>query len=170
MSDPDERRQAARILSEFALVLDDEKGALLDDRALAHDVSDKGFKAETRAELKQGQVVRFHLTLGKQEVRGRARIVWCHRTDLSFWAGAQFVGMSWSDRRRVRKITSPSEVDWVALGDKGLTALLILLAATLAWAALSDRIWRSVLSEIFPKMAAAVVMGFALRELLRPRR
>jgi len=170
LSVPENRREAPRILSQFSLVLTDEKGATLDDRAIAHDVSDKGFKAETQAELKPEQVVRFRLDLGVEEVRGRARIVWCQRTDMSFWAGAQFVGMSWSDRRRVRRITSPSDIEWGVIADKAATALLILLGTTLAWMAANNPVWREVLPGLFPKAVAAVVAGLALREFLRPRR
>lgn len=170
MNLPENRREAARILTDFSLILIDEKGSSLDDRAIAHDVSEKGFKAETQAELKQGQIVRYRLALSGQDLSGRARIVWCHRTDLSFWAGAQFLGLSWAHRRLIRRITSPSDVDWGVIGDKAITALSILVGTTLAWAALSNPVWRAVLPSLFPKAVAAVVMGFALRELLRPRR
>ena len=51
----DDRRTGVRILSEFPLTLLDDKGEGLDPHAVAHDVSDKGFKIESRAELKPGQ-------------------------------------------------------------------------------------------------------------------
>lgn len=170
MSSPDNRREAARILTDFSLVLIGDKGEILDDRAVAHDVSDKGFKVETQAELAQGQVVRYSLALRGQDLSGRARVVWCHKTDLAYWAGVQFLGLSWSHRRLIRQVTSPSDVDWGLIGDKAITALSILVGTTLAWAALSNPVWREVLPSLFPKALAAVVMGFALRELLRPRR
>ncbi|MFI5347790.1 MAG: PilZ domain-containing protein [Elusimicrobiota bacterium] len=170
MSGPEDRREAPRIFSDFSLQLTDEAGTGLDDRALAHDVSDKGFKAETQAELKPQQIVRFRVTIRGEEISGRARIAWAKRTDMSFWAGAEFLGMSWSDRRRVRRITSPSDVDWVKIGDNALSALVILGCTALAWAVMSSTTWRTVLSEIFPKAIAAVVMGLALREMFRPRR
>ncbi|MDE2142785.1 MAG: PilZ domain-containing protein, partial [Elusimicrobia bacterium] len=126
MSAPEDRREAPRILTDFSLRLSDEAGAPLDDRALAHDVSDKGFKAETSVEIKSGQIVRFRVTIRGEEISGRARIAWAKRTDLAWWAGAEFIGMSWSDRRRVRRITSPSDVDWVKIGGNAMTALVIL--------------------------------------------
>jgi hypothetical protein len=170
MSAPDNRRESVRILTDFSLILVDDKGEVLDDRAVAHDVSEKGFKAETQAELKEGQIVRYRLALRGQDIPGRARVVWCHRTDLSYWAGAQFLTLSWSHRRLIRQITSPSDVDWGVIADKAILALSILLGTILSWMALSSPVWRAVLPSLFPKAVAAIVMGFALRELLRPRR
>jgi len=170
MADETERRRAARILTDFSLVLLDEKGAELDGRALAHDVSDRGFKAETQAELAQGQMIRFRLSLiDGQEIRGRARVVWAHREELAFWAGAQFVGLSWGDLRRVRRVTSPSDVDWGAIADKAIVALSLLLVTSIGWIALSSPTWRGVLEDLFPKIVAAVAMGLALRVLLSRR-
>lgn len=167
----EERRRAPRILTEFSLYLMDEKGEELDGHSLAHDVSDKGFKVETQGELKKGQIVRYRLGLrGGDEVSGRARIVWTQKTDLSYWAGAQFLGMSWSDRRRVRKVTDPSSVDWGVIADKAIVALTLLLVTTVGWIVMTSAIWRGILEDMFPKVIAAVVMGFALRELLRSRR
>lgn len=170
MSSPEDRRQAPRILTDFSLRLADDAGAPLDERALAHDVSDKGFKAETAAELKAGQILRFRVTIRGEEISGRARIAWAKRTDLAWWGGAEFIGMSWTDRKRVRRITSPSDVDWVKIGGNAATALAILSLTALAWLASSSATWRTVLSELSPKIAAALAMGWALRELLRPRR
>lgn len=167
MSEETERRKAARILTDFSLILLDEKGGELDGRALAHDVSDRGFKAETQAELAKGQTVRFRLTVHEgREIRGRAKIVWSHREELAWWAGAQFVGLSWGDRRLLRRVTSPSDVDWNGIADRAIVALSLLLAVMVAWSALSSPVWRGVLEDIFPKAVAAVVMGFALKALL----
>jgi hypothetical protein len=163
----DERRQAARILTDFSLRLFDEKGGDLDSRALAHDVSDKGFKAETQAELKKGQTIRFRLgLLDGHEVTGRALIVWAHHEELAWWAGAQFVGLSWSEKRRIRKVTSPSDVDWGVIADKAIVALSLLLVTSVAWIVLTSPTMRVVMEDIFPKAVAAVVMGLALRALL----
>lgn len=166
----EERRRSARILSEFPLSLLDEKGELLDQHAVAHDVSDKGFKIETRAELKPGQFVRYALSLDVDgSIKGRVRIVWVERADLSYWAGAQFLGLSWGDRRRIRRFTSPSDVDWNALADKAIIALSILLVTLVGWNLLSSRLWRGVLAGLVPTAFAAFALGWALRELLRRR-
>ena len=166
----DERRTSARILSEFPLTLSDEKGETLDPHAIAHDVSDKGFKIETHAELKKGQTLRFALSLDADgDIKGRARIVWCERTDLSYWAGAQFVKVGWGDRRRLRRITSPSDVDWNALADKTILALSLLLGTVVGWRVLSSPLWRGVIGDLVPTAVAAFAMGWALKELIRRR-
>jgi hypothetical protein len=166
----DDRRGATRILTEFPLTLLDDKGEVLDPHAVAHDVSDKGMKIECRADLGKGQFVRFSLSLDADgDVKGRARIVWCERTDLSYWAGAQFLKMSWSDRRRVRRVTSPSQVDWNALADKAILALSILLVTTIGWRLLSSALWRGIIGDLIPTAIAAFAMGWALRTLLRRR-
>lgn len=168
MSGPDERRTSARILSEFPLTLLDDKGEVLDQHAVAHDVSDKGFKIESRAELKKGQFVRFALSLDADgDIKGRGRIVWSERTDLSYWAGAQFMKISWSDRRRVRRITDPSSMDWNALADKTILALSLLLATIVGWRLLSSNLWREIIGGLIPTALAAFAMGWALKELLR---
>jgi hypothetical protein len=164
------RRQSARILSEFPLVLLDEKGAELDRHAVAHDISDKGFKIESRAELKPGQLIGFALSLDADgDVKGRARIVWGEGTELSSWAGAQFLKMSWRDRRRVRKITSPSDYDWSELADKAIVAMSVALVTLIGWRMLSSALWREVLGRLVPAAAAALALGWALLVLLRRR-
>lgn len=170
MSASDERRTSARILSEFPLTLLDDMGEVLDQHAVAHDVSDKGFKIESRAELKKGQSVRFSLSLDASgDIKGRARIVWGERTDLSYWAGAQFMKISWGDRRRVRRITSPSSVDWNALADKTILALSLLLATLVGWRIWSSNLWWGIVAGLIPTALAAFAMGWALKELLRRR-
>ena len=163
-------RRAVRILSEFPLTLLGDDGETLDSHATAHDVSDKGFKIESRAELKPGQFVRFALSLDVDgSIKGRARIVWSERTDLSYWAGGEFLKMSARDRRRVRRITSPSDVDWNALADKAIFALSLLLATAIAWSLLSSALWRGIIGGLIPTALAALAMGWALRVLLRRR-
>ena len=170
MSARDNRRQSARILSEFPLVLLDEQGAELDRHAVAHDISDKGFKIETRAALKPGQLVRFALSLDADgDVKGRARIVWGEGSDLSTWAGAQFLKISWRDRRRVRRITSPSDYDWNELADKAILALSIVLVTVVGWRLLSSPMWRQVIGGLIPTALAALALGWALTVLLGRR-
>ncbi len=125
----DDRRRAARIFGDFPLILLDDDGAPLDARATAHDLSERGFKIESCAELKPGAFFRFSLSLDAgEQIEGRARVVWSEKTELSFWAGGEFLGMAAGDRRRVRRATSPSGVDWDALADKAILVLSVLLA------------------------------------------
>jgi hypothetical protein len=170
MSGPEDRRDAPRILTDFSLMLQDDVGVILDDRAFAHDVSGKGFKAETQAELKKDQMLRFSLAIRGEELQGRGRVVWVTKTDMSFWVGVQFSGMSWADQRKIRRVTSPGDVEWGQLADKAIVALLLLLGATVSWVVTTNPIWRQVVPSLLPKAAAAVVMGLALRVMLSPRR
>ncbi len=165
-----DRRRSVRILSAFPLTLLDDADKELDGHAVAHDVSDKGFKIETRADLKKGQSLRFALSLDADgDIKGRARIVWCERSDLSYWAGGEFIKMSRSDRRRVRRVTSPSDVNWNALTDKAILALSLLLATQVVRILLSSVLWRGVIGGMIPTTLAAFAMGWALRVLLRRR-
>ena len=165
--DGENRRKATRILSEFALTLLDDKGEVLDQHAVAHDVSDKGFKIESRAELKPGQFVRFALALDADgDINGRASIVWSERSDLSYWAGAQFLNIARRDLRRVRRITNPSAVNWNALADRLIISLSALLATILGWRLLSDPMWRGILGGLMPTVIAALVAGWALLAML----
>ncbi|HXT01049.1 MAG TPA: PilZ domain-containing protein [Elusimicrobiota bacterium] len=166
----DERRTSARILTEFPLTLSDDKGDVLDPHAIAHDVSDKGFKIETHAELSKGQTLRFALALDAEgDIKGRARVVWCERADVSYWAGAQFLKLSWADRRRMGRITSPSRFNWDALADRTILSLGLLLAAIVGYRALTSTLWRGILGDLVPAAVAAFAMGWALKELLRRR-
>lgn len=171
MSRPEDRRQAARILTEFPLVLHDEAGVLVDDRALAHDLSDKGFKIESNGALEKCQPILFRIQLSQGEsMRGRGRVVWVERTDLALWAGAEFVALSWSDRRRLRRITRPSDVEWGVIFDKAIIAAFWLTVTLMVWGVLTSYVWRSVVMDLAPKAFATVVLGWALREMLRPPR
>ena len=168
MSGFDDRRRSARIMSEFPLTLLNDAGEVIDQHAVAHDVSDKGFKIETRAELKLGQFVRFVLSLDSAgDITGRARIAWSERTDLACWAGGQFLKMSWRDRRRVRGVVNPSRVDWNELADKAILALSLLLVTLIGRSLLMSSLWRGILGDLLPTALAAFAMGWALRELLR---
>ena len=171
MSKPGERREAVRLLLRLPLALLDDAGAVLDDRAVAHDLSTKGFQAETQAPLKKDQTVGFRLELGAgDELRGRARIAWTRPTDLANWAGAEFVGLKRADVRRLKHALNPSSgVDWDALADRAIIALGASLAVLLLAALLGSSVWRIALFRFLPKAVAVVLMGWSLRELLRPR-
>jgi hypothetical protein len=164
------RRTSTRILSEFPVTLFNDKGEAVDPHAVAHDLSDKGFKVEARVELKVGQLVSYRLSIEAGELlTGRARIVWCQRTDLSYWGGAQFLNLSWSDRKRVRRATRPDGLNWDGIADKAIIALSVLLVTLVGWTAMHSPAWRALLGHMVPEAFAALLMGLALRELLRWR-
>lgn len=101
---------------------------------------------------------------------GRGRVIWVESTDLALWAGLEFIRLSWSDRRRLRRITRPPSVEWSIIVDKALTAALLFAATLAIWGALTSYIWRSLLWDLAPKAVATLALGWALREMLRPRR
>ncbi|HAZ08089.1 MAG TPA: hypothetical protein DCZ01_06110 [Elusimicrobia bacterium] len=171
MTHKDERRQTTRILNEFYVVLQDDKGGLIDDHALAHDVSDKGFKVETNGVLEKGQDLRFRLHLfERQEILGRGRVVWVDRTGLALWGGVEFRSLPGADRRRLRRLTRPSNVKWPVIIDKAFIAAFWATASVVLWIGLMSPVLRGVMLDLAPKALAAVAMGWSLKELLRPRR
>ena len=171
MSGSSNRRTSTRILTAFSLVLTDADGEIVDERAIAHDLSEKGFKLETQAALKKDQTVGYRLELSAGgEIKGHARIVWVQRTDLSNWGGAEFTRLTRDARKRVRREISPSDVDWGVIADKALVALVLILAVSVIGAGLNDFAWRRTTFEVFPQAVAIVAMGWSLLELVRPWR
>lgn len=167
-----ERRTSPRILTEFPLVLSDEKGAIIDARALARDVSDRGFQVETSGELVRGQPLSFALGVDAAlSLRGRGRTVWVERSPPIFRAGVEFVSLSWSDRRLLRRLCAPSPgVLWSEIVDKALMAVVLMTVVMLIWNVLSSRFWREILRGLAPRVVAIAALGWALREFLRSRR
>lgn len=164
----EDRRRAPRILSEYPLVIEDDRGTVLDDRALAHEVSEKGFKLETQAELDKEQRIRFKLVFDRgEELTGVARIAWTEKNEFARWAGAEFSALSWADVRRLRRLVDPSHVDWDALADKAVTALGTIVGVALIYKVLYSPTLREVLYTIFPKALATFALGWSLRELFR---
>ncbi len=121
------------------------------------------------AELKPGQFIRFSLALDAEgDVKGRARIVWSERSDLSYWSGAQFLKLSWGDQRRIRRVTNPSSVNWDGLADKTIVTLVVFLVTLLGWNVMMSPILRGlVVGGLIPTAFAAIAMGWALVVLLR---
>lgn len=169
----DERRAGARFITELGVVLSPSKGGEpLDDRATAHDVSVKGFKVETQAQLTEKMMLAFTLELSRGETAtGKGRVVWCNRDSFATWAGVEIVSMPWGDKRRLSRLVDPDGVDW-----ERLTSLCIKLAMILTVVAAAHRIvtsghLRELFGRLLPKMVALLVMGWALLNLLRrPRR
>lgn len=169
----EERRDGARLITELGVVLRPSKGGEpLDDRATAHDVSIKGFKLETQAQLTENMMLAFTLELPMGEsAAGKGRVVWANRDTFATWAGVEIVSMSWGDKRRLKRMVSPDGVDW----DR-LASLCVKLAMALTVIAAAHRIilsgqLRELFASLAPKIIALFVMGWALVGLLkRPRR
>ncbi len=171
MSPPEERRRSARLLSEYPLVLLDASGKVLDDRALAHDLSDHGFKSESQAKLERGQAVRFRLSLDAAgEISARGRVAWTQNLAMAEWAGVEFSGLSWGERRILRRVTRPAAADWSVVAGKAAAALFWIIGTALAARVLSSPRWRGFALSLLPAVVAALAMGAALLVLLRPPR
>jgi hypothetical protein len=165
----DERRTAARILTDFSLVLLDDQGAVIDEHAVAHDVSTKGFRAELHGEIAEKQVVRFRLSLdGGHELSGRARVAYVQRTDFGIWAGAEFIGLSWADRRLLKEASSGPRPNWIFVATRILLGVLWSGGALAFYIGIRSNFWRPQMLSLAPKAIAAVALGWALLELLTP--
>lgn len=169
----EDRRAGGRLLTELSVTLRPSKGGEpIDDRAIAHDVSIKGFKVETQAQLADNMLVSFTLELPKGETAtGKGRVVWTNRETFACWAGVEILSLPWSDKRRLGRLLNPHGVDW-----ERLTSLCVTLAAALMALAAAHRILtsahlRELAVALAPKIIALLVMGWALAGLLtRPRR
>lgn len=169
----DERRTGARFITDLSVTLRTSKGGdPIDDRATAHDVSVKGFKVETQAQLTENMMVAFTLELPAGETAaGKGRVVWCNRESFACWAGVEVVSMPWGDKRRLRKLVSPDGVDWDRLMGLCLRLAMILTVLAAAHRILLSGHLRELFARLAPKMIALLVMGWALVNLLkRPRR
>ncbi|NNN04552.1 MAG: PilZ domain-containing protein [Elusimicrobia bacterium] len=167
----DDRRGAARILTDCSLVLLDGKGGVIDEHAVAHDLSIKGFRAEMHGDIAENQPVRYRLALDEGcELKGRARIVWVQRTDFALWVGVEFVGLSWADRRLLKKSTSAPTANWMLIATKFLLAVVWIGGLLGFWIGIRSNFWRPQMFALLPKAIAAVALGWALLELLAPDR
>lgn len=161
-------RQPLPILSEFPVALLDDRGAALDMHAIAHQLSEEGFQAEAVSELREGQVVRYRLSLDTDGgISGFARVVWCERTDISYRAALRFLKLTMREKRRVRRVMNPSALDWSVIADKAIVALSLLIVTVLLWSALRRPLWRGIIAHLIPRALAALAMGWALLALLR---
>jgi hypothetical protein len=98
--------------SQLTLSISDESGRLIDSNALAHEVSVKGFVAETQLCLSPADVIVYTLaaTTG-QALRGRSVIVWAKKKKLSYLIGANFIDQSWIQRWELRRLIAQPSID-----------------------------------------------------------
>ncbi len=168
----DERRTGARFFTELSVVLAPSKGgAPIDDRATAHDVSLKGFKVETQAQLAQNTLVSFSLELPEgAHAAGKGRVVWSNRETFATWAGVEIVSMKWSDKRRLSQYLNPDNVDWTRLSSLSTTLVMVIIVVIAAHRIIVSAQLRSLLATLAPKILALFVMGWALVGMLKRRR
>ena len=117
---PQNRRRSARAFTDFDCVLTESSGRALDARATAHDLSVRGFRAETRARLQEGQTLRFliHLPRGATAA-GEGEVVWAGPDQLgNAHFGVRIVSMGWRDRTALRELLHPPGYDFVGLAQR----------------------------------------------------
>ena len=168
----DERRTGTRFLAEFSVALRPAQGgALIDGRATAHDLSVKGFKVETQAQLPENTLVSFSLELsGGASVAGKGRIVWSKRETLATWAGLEIVSISWGDKWRLNRLLHPNTLDWARLSHLFATLVMALTVLAAARRVLYSAPLRGLLILLAPKIIALLIMGWALAGLLKRKR
>ncbi len=165
----DERRSGARFITELSVVLRPSKGGeLIDDRATAHDVSMKGFKLETQAQLVENTIMAFTLELPRgAKASGKGRVVWCNRETFATWAGIEILSMPWGDKRRLSHLLTPERADWERIGDLCVKLVMVLVVLTATHRMLFSSSLRGLLGTLAPKIVALVLMGWALVGLLK---
>lgn len=127
------RRKYSRLLIDLPLTLWDSSGSLLDDKAMAHDLTRSGIGFETRAKLKNGMRVYFELELPRGEpAAGAARLIWVRHDDWGCWAGANITDIPWRDRRRLKRVIVGPGYDWAGLAWRILFAAFIVVAVLVA--------------------------------------
>jgi len=168
----DERRTGARFITELNVVLRPSKGgAPIDGRATAHDISVKGFKVESQAQLAEGSLIAFCLDLPRGDTAtGKGRIAWSNRETFASWAGVEILSMSWRDKRRLSRLLSPDTVDWDRLRNLVVTLVMVLTVLFAAHRVIFSPTLRGLFVKMAPKMIALFVMGWALTGLLKRSR
>lgn len=172
MSEGD-RREGARLITELSVVLRPSKGGdPLDDRATAHDISIKGFKVETQAQLAENMLVSFTFELPRGETAtGKGRVAWTNKETFASWAGVEILSMPWGDKRRLGRLLNPDSTDWERIANLCVKLAMILTVIAAAHRVLLSAHLRNLFAALAPKMIALLVMGWALVNLLkRPRR
>ncbi len=175
MSDREEeelpsRRSTARFLTDLDLEIADASGKVLDASAQAHDVTHKGFRAETKVEIKDGTVFRFTLKVEDAEpITGQAQVAWIGQSP---WGGTTFgakiVKISWRDSRRLAANLRSAGYDFVALAGKAMRMVWwIVVVAGLNAVIFHRPDAQKIFMELVPVMIALFFLGWGLLLLFR---
>lgn len=165
----EDRREGARLITEISVVLRPSMGGeAIDDRATAHDVSIRGFKVETQAQLAQNMMLSFTFEMPKGETAsGKGRVVWANRETFATWGGVEIVDMPWSDKRRLGKLLNPDSTDWERLANLCIKLAMIVTVLAAAHRVLLSGHLRGLAATLAPKIVALLVMGWALTGLFK---
>lgn len=166
---PNDRRDGVRYLTDLSVLLRPEKGGPpLDERATAHDVSLKGFRLESSAQVEPGTTLRFTLDLQRgARASGTGRVVWSRRETFATWAGVEIVDMPWGDRRRLRRMLHPDDVDWTSLMNLCVKAVMAITVVTAAHRVITSPELRRLLLALSPKILALFLLGWSIANFFK---
>ncbi|MFA6003786.1 MAG: PilZ domain-containing protein [Elusimicrobiota bacterium] len=124
----DPRRRHSRFLTDLRVTIWDSAQKLLDDRAVAHDVTRSGFGFETKVDIRHISRIFFELELSdRNTVTGAAQLVWTRRMDWGSWAGAQITELERGGARRIHRVIHGPGYDWKGLADRALISATIVI-------------------------------------------
>lgn len=168
----EDRRDGVRFLTDLSVVLRPAKGGPpLDDRATAHDVSLKGFRLESQAAIDTGTVLSFTLDLQRgARASGKGRVVWSKRETFATWAGVEITEMSWGDRRRLKQLIRPDEVDWTTLTQLCVKFVMAITVTAAAHRIITSPELRKFLWMMSPKILAVCLLAWAIANLFKGSR
>jgi len=166
------RRASARFLTDLDLVISDKDGTVLDGSAQAHDISPKGFRAETKLEMKEGDVFHFSLEAEDREeepITGRAQVAW---TGQNPWGGTnigvKITKISWRDSRRLAANLFRGGYDFAGLARKAMRAVWwVVLIAGINSVVFHQPTARKLFIDMAPVLAATFFFACGLLLLVK---
>ena len=164
------RRSMTRFLTDLDLVIADLSENVIDERAQAHDITPKGFRAETKASLKEGDKFKFHLQVEDEDpIVGLAQVVWVGQNPWGWWnVGVKITKISWRDRRRLDSNLLRHGYDFAGLARKAALALFwFIVVAGLDNIVFHQPQARKVLLHLTPVVIASVFLAWGLLLLFR---
>jgi len=168
----EDRRDGVRFLTDLSVVLRPAGGGPpIDDRATAHEVSLKGFKLESQAQIEPETIIRFTLDLTRgARASGRGRVVWSKREAFATWAGVEITDMAWGDRRRLKQMLTPDEVDWTSLMNLCVKFVMAVTLVAAAHRLMTSPELRRLLVALSPKIVALFLLGWAVSNFFKGNR
>lgn len=147
----------------FDITLYDSAGALLDDKAKAHELNPSGFQAETKLKLREGSKIDFmvHLDTG-ESVGGQALITWVKPDQWGWYiAGAKITKMPWRHKRKLGR-QGRTPYDFFELAKLTVkAAYAIVLVAAVQNIILYQPHLVSLFVAMLPVLGAMLVLAFA---------
>lgn len=168
----EDRRDGVRWLTDLSVVLRPEQGGPpIDDRATAHDVSMKGFRLESQAQIEVDTVLSFSLDLQRgARAAGKGRVVWSKRETYATWAGVEITEMAWGDRRRLKRMIYPDDVDWTRLSQLCLKFVMAITVLAATHRVMTSPELRKLLIVMSPKIVALLLVGWAILNFFKRER